>query len=240
MTRVFSALLVARLGLIFVAFGTLWLLSSVWLRGVSLRTWAGMLARAGLRLGGIRVQSEWSSENLPNQPVVFVCNHVSLIDPFVCLAALGDHPLTALMFDGYRHMPLWGRLSRRFGLIAVNNHSVASAKQALDAAAASLRRGISVFVMPEGKRTEDGQLGSFRAGAALLAARAAVDIQPMVQLHECDVMRPGRYRSGTIRVLVGERIPSSQVITDGPKATMQAARAQIAALLSSGGETKPA
>ena len=79
--------------------------------------------------------------------------------------------------------------------------SFAHAGEALD-------RGHSVLIFPEGTRSPDGKLHSFRPGIGLLATQSHVPVVP-VALIGLDEMRAGKtrwFRSGQLEVHVGEAI----------------------------------
>jgi len=79
--------------------------------------------------------------------------------------------------------------------------SFAHAGEAMD-------RGYSVLIFPEGTRSQDGQLHSFRSGIGLLAQQAQAPILPvaLLGLHEARVRRRW-FRSGGLAIRVGTLIP---------------------------------
>jgi len=53
----------------------------------------------------------------------------------------------------------------------------------MDRCEALLKENISISIFPEGTRSKDGRLGSFKPGAFILAKNAKVPIQPIVLNH---------------------------------------------------------
>ena len=77
----------------------------------------------------------------------------------------------------------------------------AGARQTLRYAGELISNGFSVLIFPEGKRTDHGEIGPFRPGVGMMAARLGVPVVPVrVEgvdrvLHQSWKMaRPGRVR----------------------------------------------
>jgi long-chain acyl-CoA synthetase len=79
--------------------------------------------------------------------------------------------------------------------------SFAHAGEAMD-------RGYSVMVFPEGTRSSDGKLHSFRPGIGLLAQQSHVPVVPvaLIGLDEMRARKTRWFRSGQLEVRVGEAI----------------------------------
>ncbi len=80
--------------------------------------------------------------------------------------------------------------------------SFAHAGEAMD-------RGYSVLIFPEGTRSRDGKMHSFRAGIGLLAQQSRVPILPvaLIGLGELRAARSRWFRSGRLAVHVGVPVP---------------------------------
>jgi long-chain acyl-CoA synthetase len=75
-------------------------------------------------------------------------------------------------------------------------------------------RGYSVLVFPEGTRSRDGRLHSFRSGIGLLGQQSGVPIVPIALIglgailaEEGHRRRPRWFRSGKLAVHVGAAVP---------------------------------
>jgi long-chain acyl-CoA synthetase len=81
-------------------------------------------------------------------------------------------------------------------------------RESFSFAGESLDRGFSVLVFPEGRRTPDGKMHTFRSGIGLLANRLGVPILPMRidGLFPLKQARRRFTRPGTIKVTVGEPV----------------------------------
>lgn len=188
-----------------------------------------------LALCGIR----WSVEGweaLPEdirsgrQPVVFMPNHGSLLDPPFVLTALPLHPVFIAKKE-IRLIPLVGWAVACAGMIYIDRGSRERAVASLKRAAQEVRAGKSVVIFPEGTRTRKGDLLPFKKGGFHLAADAGVPIVPVGIQGAFEVLPKGTFllNPGRIRVKVGAPV----AIEPHPdrEALIQVVRSRIEALL---------
>ena len=120
-------------------------------------------------------------ERIPEEgPALLVCNHVSFVDALVVTAAC-RRPIRFVMDH---HIFRWPILS--FVFKAGRAIPIASAKEdpelkekAFDDVAAALAAGELVGIFPEGRITNDGELGPFRPGIARIVERTPVPVVPI-------------------------------------------------------------
>ena len=109
---------------------------------------------------------------------VMVCNHQSLLDILI-------------IFRMFLHFKWVAKASLfKFPIIGwnmwLNNHvkiersSTKSQRKMLRQCAEHIRRGSSVMIFPEGTRSRNGELRTFKDGAFLIAMQEKTDILPMV------------------------------------------------------------
>ena len=119
------------------------------------------------------------AENLQKQAVaVYTCNHMSYMDTPAIFAALpfqfrivARHELWGVPFIGW-HL-------NRSGQIPVNVGNPRASIASLSGGIKTLRAGMSLFIFPEGGRTQTGLPEPFLNGPAYMAIRAQVPIVPM-------------------------------------------------------------
>ena len=117
------------------------------------------------------------SDNVPSQGgILLVCNHQSFLDIPVVASGLSRHVAFVARdtLARSRFLSFW---MRGAGTILVRRG--APDRAALEAMVDHLRRGDCVAVFPEGTRSMDGSLGSFRPGALFAARRAGVPVVPV-------------------------------------------------------------
>ena len=114
----------------------------------------------------------------PRKTYVIVSNHQSLVDILVAFS-LFVHFKWVSKAEMFR-IPLIGWnmvLNRYIRLERGSKHSVARMYRACEA---HLREGSSVYLFPEGTRSETGELRPFREGAFVLARRLQIPVLPIV------------------------------------------------------------
>jgi long-chain acyl-CoA synthetase len=118
--------------------------------------------------------------HLPKQgPYLISPNHQSYIDSFLVVAALPFHVFRQLFFVGaseYFQTPFMQWIARMANVVPVDPD--ANLVRAMQAGAYGLRRGRVLVLFPEGERSIDGTVRSFRKGAAILSRYLASPIVP--------------------------------------------------------------
>jgi 1-acyl-sn-glycerol-3-phosphate acyltransferase len=122
------------------------------------------------RTTGVRIHD-------PRRPYVAVSNHESFADIFL----LSHLPweMKWLSKEAIFKIPLMGWMMRMAGDIAVRRGDAGSRSDALLACRDRLRKGVSVMIMPEGTRSNDGQVQKFHDGAFRLAVETGCPILPI-------------------------------------------------------------
>ncbi len=130
------------------------------------------------RLAGIKVRIE-GAENLdPDQTYIFVGNHVSQFDIF-SFQGYFPHDFRWIAKKELFRIPLFGPAMLRSGIIPIDRSHGREALKSLNKAAEQIARGTSVLIFPEGTRSADGRLHSFKTGAVMLAIKAGVPVIPI-------------------------------------------------------------
>jgi long-chain acyl-CoA synthetase len=121
-------------------------------------------------------------EHLPREgPCILAPNHLSALDPVAILAILDREQRVRSCWGGWTgllfHRP-WTRLaSRSLRVLPVDPH--AGPVSSLAFGAAALGRGCVLVWFPEGSRSEDGALQTFRPGVGILARSGDVPVVPV-------------------------------------------------------------
>jgi len=162
--------------------------------------WGMAIVRMGVVAAGVRVRVE-GSENLPDQPCIFVSNHVSNMDAPVLLPML---PGMSSVFIKKKLMsiPILGTAMRMGKYIPVSRgNSREEAEKSVEYAAEVLRGGRNIVLFPEGTRSPDGKLLPFKKGGFFLAAETGAPMVPVVIRGTATMMR-----KGSLKIYPGEAV----------------------------------
>src|ERR1700722_1584522 len=149
------------------------------------------IANAGVRAAGIRTEIV-GLENVPaGRPCIFMCNHVSNLDPPVVLPLLPGR-CSVLLKKELMNIPILGLAMRMGKFVPVERgHKREAAKASVAAAADALRSGLHILVFPEGTRSRYGRLAVFRKGPFYLAQETQAPIVPIAISGTEKMMRKG-------------------------------------------------
>lgn len=144
-----------------------------------------------LRICGIRVKVHGAENLVPGATYVLASNHQSLFDTPILFAYL---PLSfrILYKKSLNRIPFLGWHIFMSGHVAVERDNPTQARESLDHAATRIRNGTSVAVFPEGTRSYDGVMRSFKKGSFRIAIKAGAPVVPMTIVDSHRVMRRGR------------------------------------------------
>ncbi len=149
------------------------------------RPWARMILWAC----NIKVDLE-GLENIPKEPYLIMFNHQSYFDIFAFAGTL-PFDWRAVMKKELALVPFFGWVAKATGHYFVSRDSSIKSFKEVDKVAKRIRSGPTVLIAPEGTRSPDGRLLSFKRGGFVLAMRAEVPVVPMAILGGKDIMPKG-------------------------------------------------
>ena len=151
------------------------------------------IMRLGLRAGRIRVDVSGLEHVPADRPCIFMCNHVSNLDPPVVLPCLPGR-CSVLLKRELMRIPLLGTAMRMAMFVPVErSRSRESAQRGVTAAAAALHAGLHILVFPEGTRSVSGRLSDFKKGPFFLARETQAPIVPVAVSGTQGMMRKGSF-----------------------------------------------
>lgn len=153
---------------------------------------------------GIRTEIDGT---VPPGPHLIAVKHQSMFETIEMLL-VARIPIIVLKRE-LADLPLFGRLTRRYGIISVDREAGAKAlREMLTDAKAAKATGRPVVIYPEGTRVAAGTAPPLRAGFAGLYRALGLPVVP-VALDSGRLFPRGLVkRSGTIHFRVGEVIPA--------------------------------
>ncbi len=149
-------------------------------------------------------------ENLPGEYPFMVCpNHLSFLDGFVFSAAMPLRVIRRLFYLGYSDYfgtPTMSYLGSLIKVVPVDADR--HLRQALRLGAEGLRDDLVLCVFPEGERSIDGTLKTFRKGPAILATALSVPVVPVAIKGTFEAWARGssKFRFHPVTVRIGKPI----------------------------------
>lgn len=184
-------------------------------------------AKMALRLSGVRLDVR-GVENIPQgRAAVYMPNHQSNSDPPAVFTVLP--PLLVLAKKEFFGIPVLGRAMRLRGFIPVDRKNRESAIRAVEQAVLSLKAGHSFLAFPEGTRSPDGRLQSFKKGVFIMALEAGAPIVPISVSGSSKIMRKGEWiiRPGVMRIIIHKEVPTQGGSPDERETIMAEVRKAI-------------
>ena len=115
----------------------------------------------------------------PDEALVVMSNHQSHYDIPVLFQALRPMRLRMVAKKELFRIPIWASAMRVAGFVELSRGDRSAAIESLNSARASIERGTSIWLAPEGTRSPTGKLGAFKKGGFHLASEAGARILPV-------------------------------------------------------------
>ena len=133
-------------------------------------------------------------------PYVMVSNHESFVD--MLLLSHLKMEMKYLSKESFLRIPLVGWMMKMSGDVSVLRGDRSSGAAALIVCEKWLKRKMSVMIFPEGTRSFDGEMRSFKDGAFVLAIRTQTPMLPVVVHGTRSALRKSDWRMGDAKAEV--------------------------------------
>lgn len=143
-------------------------------------------------------------DNIPeNEGFILCSNHRGYVDPVFLGLRMKPH-LTFMAKAELFDIPILSPIIKKLGAFPI--HRGKGDSQALETAEQVVKDGKVLAIFPEGKRSKEGALGSFKSGAALIASKTGGDVIPACIYFKGHL----RFRR-KVTVRFGERIKNEEL-----------------------------
>ena len=145
---------------------------------------------------------------VPSGPALVAAKHQSMFETLELITLL-DTPAVVMKHE-LTQIPLWGRLTRRYGIIPIDRAGGAKAlREMLRQAKTAIGEGRPIVIFPEGTRVPPGERPPLQSGFAGLYRALDLPVIPIALDSGRVWPRHGFVkRSGTIILRFGETIPA--------------------------------
>jgi 1-acyl-sn-glycerol-3-phosphate acyltransferase len=156
------------------------------------------------RVLGIRIKVEG---RIPPGPHLIAVKHQSMLETME-MVRLTDAPVIVIKKE-LADIPLFGSMTRRYGVIAVERSAGAKALRALvDEGREAIATGRSIIIYPEGTRVRVGEMPPLKSGFAALYRVLGLPVVPVAVDSGRLWGRGFVHRSGRVTLKIAETIPA--------------------------------
>jgi 1-acyl-sn-glycerol-3-phosphate acyltransferase len=219
---------------VFTASGSLVGFPVTWITGSAdlLYAIAMWISRNGLRIAGVSVQTIGLDGLDPSGTYIFMCNHVSNLDPPILIPALPRRTSVLVKKELFK-VPILGRAMILGDLVPVDRRNRDAAVNSMRDAEQVMAKGLNMTIFPEGTRSPDARLLPFKKGPFYLAMDSDIPVVPVTVLGSERLMPKGSMtiHSGTVRLIFHPAISPHQFAEK--EQLIAAVRAEIASALPS-------
>lgn len=162
---------------------------------------ANSLLRLGLHLIRVKV-TVTGKENIPNPDhnFILVGNHQENWDILVLKPIFKDHIVNFIAKEALTTMPIFGRWIEVLGNVFISRTADRSAAESIIKGIRNYKKGTSMGIFPEGKRTFGNEMIEFKSGAFKLAMRPKADVLIATQYDTCKVFKSIPWKRYNIKV----------------------------------------
>ncbi len=163
-------------------------------------------------IAGVRL-IETGRENIPkDEAVLYIGNHNGFFDIILTYAHVPNLTsyISKLEWSKVPLLPIW---MKRLYCLFLDRGDARQGLKVILAAIDLIKRGISVFIFPEGTRSKDGQLHEFKKGSFKIATKSGCPIIPVTitGTAECFENHLPRLTPGVVTIDYGKPVRISEL-----------------------------
>ncbi len=168
---------------------------------------ANLWSKVMLFICATKVEVIGGKNILRGKPQVLMANHQSDFDILITLAHVPGQFRWIAKKELFT-IPIFGQAMRSAGYIEIDRQNHEKAMQSLDLAALRIRQGKSVMTFPEGTRSRNGEIKTFKQGTFYLAIQSGAPIVPISIVGSGEIMpkRSLKVKPGRIKLVIDKPI----------------------------------
>jgi 1-acyl-sn-glycerol-3-phosphate acyltransferase len=160
-----------------------------------------------LKISGVKLNVIGHEKLDKDESYVYIANHSSMFDIPVIQAGINDD-IRIMYKKSLEKVPIWGWGLKKGPYISIVRSDPRNAMKSIQEAIETVKQNASVLVYPEGTRSKDGKLQSFKRGGFMLASKGGKPIVPVTIIGSPLVCPKGekRFYPTEIKVIIDEPI----------------------------------
>ena len=170
-------------------------------------TWS----KAWLSAAGVELQTLGGENIDPGRSYVVVANHVSNLDVMICFVAV-PIPIRFLAKRELFRIPILATAMRAIGIVEVDRSARTAVHEQINTRSRDLvAAGRSLIIYPEGTRSRDAGLATFKKGAFTIAVGSQLPVLPVTIQGSYAAWPPGSpwVRGGRVTVAVDPAVETT-------------------------------
>lgn len=191
--------------------------------------WSARVFAKVIPLSGNKLTVRYADAFDDQRSSVFCFNHVNLLDAHTACCTI-PQPFVGLMLAWHFKIPGYGWMMKATHGIPVHPRSAGRTDELTAEAKDRVAKGLSILVFPEGHRTPDGKVGTYKRGMFFMARSAEIPIVPVAVRGMYQVNRKGSklFNPGDVSVYVGPQIETTNLDDEGITQLAVATQAAVA------------
>lgn len=170
------------------------------------------------------------TENIPDGPVLFVPNHLSIFD-VVLLYPIMNRPSSFISKIELKKIPFLAQWMILIKAVFLDRDNIKQAIGIIIGAVDDINNGTSVIVFPEGTRSRTGEVLEFKEGTFKIATRTDCPVVPVAISNTDKILHSGLgIRTANVTIEFGQPIITKDLDKDQKKHIGHEARERIIAM----------
>ncbi|MBP7059121.1 MAG: 1-acyl-sn-glycerol-3-phosphate acyltransferase [Lachnospiraceae bacterium] len=170
------------------------------------------------------------TENIPDGPVLFVPNHLSIFD-VVILYPIMNRPSSFISKIELKKIPFLAQWMILIKAVFLDRDNIKQAIGIIIGAVDDINNGTSVIVFPEGTRSRTGEVLEFKEGTFKIATRTDCPVVPIAISNTDKILHSGLgIRTANVTIEFGQPIMTKDLDKDHKKHLGHDARERIIAM----------
>ena len=141
------------------------------------------------------------------EPVIFCANHLSNFDIIALYMAI-DRPVYFIAKKELNKIPFLGWYMKAAGMVFIDRTNQTKSIHSLKEAGDLIRKGRNIITFPEGTRSQNGDMSTFKKGSFIISKKGNIPVVP-VAIKNSNHINPNNsflLNKGTIKVSFGKII----------------------------------